>query len=260
MPANGVRQSLSNPDLIREYLIKTHIPPAIFKPIPITTYNPLKAPQQKFCDMAYKHPQLLIHNANVNGLDQVDACNNTHNTTVADIELATNGVADDPKHIRYDSMLKRNLFGADNLNVNQIAQKAIDSSCKLIGNVKPNLVKTWEQLNRARPTTKQQMIAYPGYVIDDDCLRTDLAIEQTSTEHSNETFIMSGRSKSHTTRTDDHFYDSIDNESIITEQCDDDQIISSLGFDMEDGGEAMAEYLSIVEKKEKLCWSVDSCN
>lgn len=201
--------------------------------------------------MAYKHPQLLIHNQDSGDADANGAVTALAQHTDA-IDLAAATPAD--RRTRYESMINRvNLFATSNMN--HIAQKAIDSSCKLIGNVKPNLVKTWEQLNGTRPTNR--MIEYPEYVDGNGLRNIDFTLNQVATEHSNETFIMS---RSSGTPRSDHFYDSIDNESIITEQDDDEQIIASLGFNMEHGGEAMAEYMSIVEKKEKLCWSVDSCN
>lgn len=188
--------------------------------------------------MAYKHPQLLI-----NSPSNCTPISYSQNASHTNPNAAT---PPDNLRNRYESMFKVNIFGS---NVNQIAQKAIDGSCKLIGNVKPNLVKTWEQLNGTR-LNPNQMIEYPDYV-DDDGLRTNYTKQQTAKEHSNETFIMSQSSN--------HFYDSIDNESIITAHDDDEQIAMSLDFELKHGGEAMAEYMSIVEKKEELCWSIDSC-
>lgn len=263
--STSLNKSASNPDLIHKYLIRTRIPPAIMKPTPITTYNPLKAPQQQFCDMAYKHPQLLIDDKDNNAEKIIGS--NEENDGDDDVETSTTKCELNKKQSnithskqnKYETMFKVNLFNANNFNVNHIAQKAINSSCKLIGNVKPNLVKTWEQLNGSisANTNQMQIIDYPvDYNLDSDDLKkenTDLSPQTTANK--NESFIIQCSSTQ-----SDHFYDSIDNESVVTQEDDDDQMISSLCYDMEHGGEAMAEYISLMEKKEKLCWSVDSCN
>lgn len=255
--ANGTGNRL----LIREYLTRTRAPPAIFKPTPITSYNPLEAPQQHLVNMAYKHPQLLIDDSEENDLNANDG-NLLNGMVEKDIVSP-----DDIKMTESKSAFKINLF-----NNGSYLNNETSNTCKLIGNVKPNLVKTWEQLNATNNG-------------DDDTIRMNCPINYnrqninarngfenqlvyptnahlfmgggdgaspSAIETNNESFIISrAASKS------DHFYDSIDNESFVTQ--DDDEQLASL-CDDEHGGEGMAEYLSLVEEKEKLCWSVDSCN
>lgn len=228
-------------------------PPAIFQPTAMTTYNPLKALQQKFVNMAYKHPQLLI--------GEKDECEKTDSELDEHEPRTTENYND---QITCRTAFKLNLFNGNNHNANVVIQKS-NNDCRLIGNVKPNLIKTWEQLNSS---TTSQTVTYPMdgnkkidtqqdyinqmiYVSNNHILFDETKVD---TSKNNESFVIK-RPPSQS----GHFYDSIDNESVVT-QDDDDQLVSSLCDEMEHGGEAMAEYISFIEKKEKLCWSIDSCN
>lgn len=267
----SIDKSPNNPDLIGEYLMRTREPPAIFQPSAMMTYNPLKVLQQKFVNMAYKHPQLLID-------DEKDECEKI------DSESDEQEIADNYDTVQNQSRpFKLSLFNSSNgHNENHIASKLTttvtatipspsksNTDCRLIGNVKPNLIKTWEQLNSAMTTQSDAIYAYakesnesksnaaqheymnPMLYLSNNHILFDQKMPTTSKQ--NESFVIK-RSASHS----GHFYDSIDNESVVT-QDDDDQMIASL-CDLEHGGEAMAEYISLMEKKEKLCWSIDSCN
>lgn len=241
----------SNPDLIREYLMRIRQePPPIFQPTAMTTYNPLKALQQTCVNMAYKHPQLLIG-------EQADDC---EKIDLTDRENITEN--------NYNDRNQSQPFNLFNGNNHSETVKG-NSDCHLIGNVKPNLIKTWEQLNNhnsqsddmhathtmesnetlnAQPKCIDSMLYFRNnHVLFDEKIPT--------TSKNNESFVIK-RSASQS----GHFYDSIDNESIQTQDDDDDQIIASLCDEIGNGGEAMAEYISLMEKKEKLCWSIDSCN
>lgn len=225
-------------------------PPAIFQPTAMTTYNPLKALQQKFVNMAYKHPQLLIGDKDES--EKVDS-------EFDEPDSKATHSYNDPNMCR--TAFKLNLINGNQQNVNQKS----NSDCRLIGNVKPNLIKTWEQLNSSTTT---QTVPYPmenneKIVTQHDYINPMIYLSNNhilfdqrkmDTSKNNESFVMK-RPPSQS----GHFYDSIDNESVVT-QDDDDQLISSLCDEMEHGGEAMAEYISIIEKKDKLCWSIDSCN
>lgn len=262
-----IDKSPNNPDLIREYLMRTREPPAIFQPSAMMTYNPLKVLQQKFVNMAYKHPQLLID-------DEKDECEKV------------DSVCDEQEVVDYRSVqtqsrpFKLSLFNSNGHNDSHTTSNLTTTAttppppkshtdCRLIGNVKPNLIKTWEQLNSAMTTQSDATNAYakepnesksnaaqheymnPMLYLSNNHILFDQKMPTTSKQ--NESFVIK-RSASQS----GHFYDSIDNESVVT-QDDDDQLIASL-CDMEHGGEAMAEYISLMEKKEKLCWSIDSCN
>lgn len=234
-------------------MLRNREPPAIFQPTAMTTYNPLKALQQKCVNMAYKHPQLLI--------GEKDECEKVD----TELDSTDPKVADnynDQNMCR--TAFKLNLFNGNQQNGNTTMEKT-NNDCHLIGNVKPNLIKTWEQLNSS---TTSQIVAYPmengeKIVTQHDYINPMIYLSnnhilfdqrEMDTSKNNESFVMK-RPPSQS----GHFYDSIDNESVVT-QDDDDQLISSLCDEMEHGGEAMAEYISIIEKKEKLCWSIDSCN
>lgn len=240
-------KTANNPDLIREYLMRTREPPPIFQPSAMTSYNPMKALQQKFFDMAYKHPQLLI--------GEKDECDKTD--AVSDDQAIRN-----IDHYTNPTAFKMTLFNGSN-HTDQIDKT---SNCHLIGNVKPNLIKTWEQLNGM--PSRANMITYPDdtngkfhtqheYINPSIYLSTKylLSNQRTcNTSQNDESFVIR-RPPSQS----GYFYDSIDNELVVT-QDDDEQVISSLCDELEHGGEAMAEYISLIDKKEKLCWSIDSCN
>lgn len=238
-------------------------------------------------NIAYKHPHLLIDDGSdgekiegnvTNGVssaeDQIDEI--TINSEVsASNKIANNESSkiESKNHEDYKPMFKINLF--NNTGYNSTYQNENGNSCKLIGNVKPNLIKTWEQLNAttAKESNAIRMMNYPiEFNRQDSCSNYGNQFPFSTKEHgfmddrvangggttatvaNNESFII----RRAASKSSDHFYDSIDNESFVT-QDDDEQLIASL-CDDEHGGEAMADYLSLIEKKEKLCWSVDSCN
>lgn len=221
----------------------------------MTTYNPLKALQQNFVNMAYKHPQLLIG-------EKEDSEKMYSEPDEQDLKVTETYNGD---HNKYKGF-KLSLFNGSDHSENAVAQK-VNNDCRLIGNVKPNLIKTWEQLSTSM-TSSQTELTYPkgnnGEKFDtrQDYMNPMIYLsnnhilfdeKKPDTSKNNESFVIK-RSASQS----GHFYDSIDNESVVTQ--DDDELISSLCDDMEHGGEAMAEYMSLIEKKEKICWSIDSCN
>lgn len=206
-----------NRDLIREYLSRTRAPPAIFRPTtPFTVFNQMSNHQQ-LVNIAYKHPQLLV-----------DDNDTDHNTDTIDAGLAgastivepdSINCSDKPKSIIINSKLTENV------------------ECKLIGNVNPNLVRTWNQING-----KNNSIANYPFEFGPETRTND------------ESFTIK-RGVNETT-----FYDSIDNDQSIITQEDEEELIASICEQMAAGGEAMAEYLSYIHKKETICWSIDSVN
>lgn len=241
--------------MIREYLMRTREPPAIFQPSAMTTYNPTKLLQQKFINMAYKHPQLLIGDK--------DECDKVDNGSD---EQAMKTIDNYNKQNGSTSTFKLNIFNDSN-DRDQISEPTtFNKNCHLIGNVKPNLIKTWEQLN-GMPTTVD-VIAYPKEI--NGKLDAPNEFINPSIYLSTSKYLLSNQTQLSTSQNDEsfvirrlpsqsgYFYDSIDNELVLT-QDDEDRGISSL-CELEHGGEAMAEYISLIDKKEKLCWSIDSCN
>lgn len=228
--------------------MRTQEPPAIFQPSAMTTYNPLKALQQRFINMAYKHPQQLF-------IGEKDECDFEH-------EMMNTENYNDPNKYR---SFKLNIFNSNNENTT--TTKPVNTECRLgrlIGNVKPNLIKTWEQLNAMTSQSypkenNEQMDERKNQISQQNIIyfgNNDMLFDQKmpTIPKNNESFVIKRPASQ-----SGHFYDSIDNESVVT-QDDDEQLITSLCADEEHGGEAMAEYISLIEKKEKLCWSIDSCN
>lgn len=275
---------MSNPDLIREYLMRTREPPAIFQTSAMTSYNPVKALHQKFVNMAYKHPQLLIG-------DEKDECEK-----VAGCDVESTVVNTDENYGNIQNECERSTFKTNFINGNnngqQILQRSgtLNTNCHLIGNVKPNLIKTWEQLNGmpAQYRSNDQLNAQKHQQHDENndhhqlqqpqqqqCdtyinpsiylntkkyhLFSNQQMENLPQNNNDESFVIRRPpSKS------GYFYDSIE---IETQDDDDDdeedgqqEVIASLCEELENGGEAMAEYISLIEKKDKHCWSIDSCN
>lgn len=97
------------------------------------------------------------------------------------------------------------------------------AQCTLIGNVKPNLIKTWEQLN------KQQLYRVNHVV--------------------------------HASESSEDFYDSIDDQFIselneIPSMCGDEEDGTSSMMTASAAGEGMAQYESL--DKRKHAWSIES--
>lgn len=186
----------NNCDLIREYLARTCAPPPMFRPT--TSYMAFNQmpPHRQLVELAYKHPQLLIEDGDVDEAEVIDA------------DVA-------------NKMSYRQEISSDN-------------ECKLIGNVNPTLVKTWEQLNGFRSDDNiLPMANYPMQYGNDD--------RETDGTTTDKSFIIR-----RATAASGHFYDSIDNESFIMQE-DEEQMIASICDEMVDGGEALAEYISMVE-------------
>lgn len=166
-------------------------------------------PHHLLVDIAYKHPQLLV--------DDEDADVDEGDVNDAD---ATNTLSYHQYQTRSDSTDQQ------------------QNECKLIGNVNPTLIKTWEQLNGFRSDDNiSPMANYPMHYGNGDHRVVD--------ESTNKSFIIRRAAAA-----SGHFYDSIENESFITQE-DEEQLIASICDEMLGGGEALAEYISLVE------WNVD---
>lgn len=198
------RSIANNCDLIREYLARTRAPPPMFRPTTsYMAYNEMP-PHRILVDIAYKHPQLLIDKDNGDEDDRINSD-------------ATNNMGYDQYHSRSETSSERQ-----------------NNECKLIGNVNPTLIKTWEQLSGFRSDENiLPMANYPMHYGNGDGMT-----DQTTT---NKSFIIRRAAAA-----SGHFYDSIDNESFITQE-DDEQLIASICEEMATGGEALAEYISISE-------------
>lgn len=248
--------------------MRTREPPAIFQPSAMMIYNPLKALQQKFINMAYKHPQLLVG-------DEKDECEKVESPTTPN---AVAGCCDKNDECEERPTIKLNIFngGGNGSGVS-------NTNCHLIGNVKPNLIKTWERLNgmpndklstqidhQQPPPLSQQCDAFINpsiYLNSKYHLFSNQPMANLPQTNNDESFVIRRPpSKS------GYFYDSIEVETQDDDDDDDDddveaddevdehEVIASLCDELEHGGEGMAEYISLMEKKEKHCWSIDSCN
>lgn len=153
-------------------------------------------PQRLLVDIAYKHPQLLV--------DDDDA--DTDEININEPETTNKTFTDQQRN-----------------------------ECKLIGNVNPTLIKTWQQLNAFHSDDNILPRAnYPMNFVDGNRVADETATNTNS-------FIIRRANT-----TSEHFYDSIDNESLMT-QDDEEHLIVSICDEMEAGGEALAEYISMVE-------------
>lgn len=276
--------------------MRTREPPAIFQPSAMMIYNPLKALQQKFYNMAYKHPQLLIG-------DEKDECDKIESPTTpiavascCDNNGATTGenYGNANQHNDYEerSAIKLNICNGGSQQMSEERSGVLNTNCHLIGNVKPNLIKTWERLNgmpskaqppgchqngsndnghqQPQPLTPQcdTYINPSIYLNSKYHLFPNQPMANLPPKNNDESFVIRRLpSKS------GYFYDSIevetqddededdDDDDVVVDEVDEQEVIASLCDELEHGGEGMAEYISLMEKKEKHCWSMDSnCN
>lgn len=111
----------------------------------------------------------------------------------------------------------------------------LPNECRLIGNVNPALIKTWKQLNGYRSEDNiLPMANYPKHHGHD-------GRHVAAGTAPNKNFIIRRAAVA-----SGNFYDSIDNESFIMPE-DEEQLIASICEEMVDGGEALAEYISMIE-------------
>lgn len=255
--------SISNRDLIKEYLARNQQPPAIFKP----SFTPFSPPPQ--LEIAYKHPRLLM-----NSTDDENEEESIYRETINQLDLDDHSVdeiilaASEPTDRKSRSTAKNSTKLQNQLRQRKIdafssistADKSSeDNECKLIGKVNPNLVRTWEQLNRksippSNDYLKQlyrsrslsnnsgdEKILYP-----DNNTTVDLTTAQSDGDFRINVMIHSESSED--------FYDSIDDRFLS-----DLNGVPSICVENDDGaaaGEVMAEY-DLLDKR-KICWSIDS--
>lgn len=222
---------MPNRDLIGEYLARNCAPPAILKP----SFQAFSPPPQ--LELAYKHPRLLLEDE-----DEIDVLSTTgvhssiYTETNREIEIKyveDNSIelldASEKNGRRGRSSVsrpneKRNAFHSIELDTSPLSSVKV-SQCKLIGNVKPNLIKTWEQLNK-------NQLYHVNHVV-------------------------------HASESSEDFYDSIDDQFIselndIPSMCGDDEDGSSSMVTASGtaAGEGMAQYESL--DKRKFAWSIES--
>lgn len=223
---------MPNRDLISEYLARNCAPPAILKP----SFQAFSPPPQ--LELAYKHPRLLFQDEDdeIERTTPVTPQSSIYTETNREIEIKyvednSIEVLDASENNGRCGRLsarrppdKRNAFHSIELESSPPTSVNF-SQCKLIGNVKPNLIKTWEQLN------KHQLYRVNHVV--------------------------------HASESSEDFYDSIDDQLIselneIPSMCDDDEDGSSSMMTASGtaAGEGMAQYESL--DKRKLAWSIES--
>lgn len=222
-----------NRNLINEYLSKTCVPPAIFKP----SFTPFSPPPQ--LELAYKHPRLLmatpddeesiytetnreieIKYVDDNSIEMLDASNGNSSSS------------NKAKSILGHQSSRKTAFLSINLDVSNGNNTTTSNSCKLIGKVNPNLVKTWEQLNGNCNGNGTNEVA------------------PTANKHYHINRVI------HTESSED-FYDSIDDDQSTSELDHMSSICHDSTENMEQAaGEIMAQCESL--DKRKICWSIDS--
>ena len=218
-------QSIPNRDLIREYFARSCAVPPIFKP----SFQPFSPPPQ--LEIAYKHPRLLLQTSTDEEDDESACIETNRGTEIKYVDDNSIELLDAGKQQTNATNARRNSSSRDVITMRKTAfisiSDSVDNSCKLIGKVNPNLVKTWEQLNGSTamcPSDSNQKQYHVNHVI-----------HHQQTESSED------------------FYDSIDDE-IIDEL---NQITSICLREPEDtaAGEMMAQYESF--DKRRACWSME---
>lgn len=243
-------------------MARTRAPPAIFRSTTFSAFTDPLQQQQQLVDLAYKHPRLLIDDDDDhvdNGASADDVVNEVTPTKLAHCDNRSNddGNCNKIQKEIVDSIRSNGTFASNsfsNLNLSHL-NRQFDENCKLIGKVNPNLVKTWEQLNGNRIDANEH-IAYP---MDNEVVSSTVDAIATLTKNNGRSFVIY-----HTAENSGHYYDSIDNDSVITrteDDLDEEIVVSSIDeMAVTAGGEAMADFLSIVSNDRKFCWSVDSNN
>lgn len=240
--------------MIREYLARTVVPPAIFKPS-FQAFSPPPA-----LELAYKHPRLLFEQDDDEQQDSVvdegSPSTKPNSFVERNRELTVQYVDDNSIEILEANKETSIVVQPRTFSVKRTAFPEPDvqsNDCKLVGKVTPNLIKTWEQLNaNSQPNRTVSTLS--------------------SVHH---------QGAAHQLQSED-FYDSIDDDQIVSEleripsMCDGDEFSDLLDDDADvdldgmmdevlfDGrtlgrqaaGEVMAQFESI--DKRKICWSMDS--
>lgn len=209
-------------------------------------------------ELAYTHPRLLFeHDEDDERREVVDGFRETRSSASPKLnsfvernrELTVTYVDDNSIELldaTKETALQPRTFSVKRTAFTSIEKSADETlaSCKLVGKVNPNLIKTWEQLNASNPPKRVTTTAQrPQQLQSED------------------------------------FYDSIDDDQLVSEleripsMCDVDDYNDLLDDDLDlngmdevmfDGrafgrraaGEVMAQFESM--DKRKICWSMDS--
>lgn len=224
--------------LINKYMSRAQPPPAIFT---TSAFGAFDMPHKEYVDMAYKHPQTLQDE--LDGLED-EAYDDD------EVDGSEHHVAGDVgKYNEFSSIELLENFDDDTRHRHQLRSDSDASvDCKLIGKPNAMLVRTWEKLNR-RLSTKESS-------------GTDQSLD--SNQHTPDVkpkTNVARRRQAQTRRpnesdSSEHFYDSIDNESVFTTHEDDDDAM----LQMMAGGQGLAEPpMSLIDDAQaKHCWSTDS--
>lgn len=266
--------SLSNRDLIKEYMARTRAPPPIFKP----SFIAISPPPSQLDAIAYTHPRLLMNNLD-HELDYIDINLDAALQYIDDdnsielLDASKNVIKSSPKIVdelcgkppRSQKSQHRQAFASivTGKQPESYDNKIDDVACKLIGKVNPTLVKTWQQLNRKfvpieRPTTTRKRTTSNSS--DDRILYPEADPKtmniSTSALNSRDAEPYRINVVRHSESSED-FYDSIDaddehflcNVDDVPSMCADGEYLTTAA------GEVMADDLL---DKRKICWSIDS--
>lgn len=267
--------SLTNRDLIKEYMARTRAPPPIFKP----SFIAISPPPSQLDAIAYTHPRLLMDYPPVHELDYINTMGGSSRIQYIDddnsIELldasknvskSTPKIADDiggkPPRARQHRQAFASIVSTKQPDSNTDIDAVV--ACKLIGKVNPTLVKTWEQLNRKvpmerAPTTPRKRSTSNSS--DDRILYPETDPKMTAStsrlngnafgEHYRINVVIHSESS-------EDFYDSIDadDEHFMCDAADVPSMCASDGeYLAAAAGDVMADDLL---DKRKMCWSIDS--
>lgn len=255
--------SIACRELIREYMSRTrHYPPAIFATPAFAAFD---ATPKELVDMAYKHPLVLQDEieTTTTATESTDEDCGVYSATNGDVKynefssielLEMDEDADFNRHCHengFKSINKTTAFSSINDHIDGEESGGDRDSCKLIGTPNPHLIKTWEKLNRKRSKELDQSLTTDrNYLVE--------AKPKIAPRRKYFTTSVAGKRPPNESDSSEHFYDSIDNESVFTQNDDDtndddDDAITA-------GGEGLAEppFSFTIDSKSKLCWSTDS--
>lgn len=265
-------------------MARTRVPPAIFQTTQFSS-NPLTSSSSQI-DLAYKHPILLIDPTDDDYDDNIIDCDDdgiSEKNREMEIKLIDvnstkitknyeGGNCGDETSSFIIPQPNRNAFSSLNFEVPKI-DDSNGNTCRLIGKVNPNLIKTWEQLSGSVLKTSQsdnkdkdKSIPMSENSEQQSCVlfyRKPFTFKEdnffeVNNDTDNNTFKVN---KILHSESSGDFYDSIDDQSLIENTYVVEDLMNSIYQDSEYvGGEGMAERCESITKTNKICWSIEETN
>lgn len=295
---NNSSLSLTNRDLIKEYMARTRAPPPIFKPSFIAISPP---PSPQYDAIPYTHPALLLNqndhdddddaveefllkfetNREIeiqyiddNSIELLEAGKNVSKSSSDLKKIDREYKSKIPLQLQRQTAFTTSINSTDNIESNVLSSNVKDeenfTKCKLIGKVNPTLVKTWEQLNRKiiMPTNlQQQQQKQQNRKRSSSSNSSDDRILYPEYGDGNQTNTSTNKVDSNNyhvnvvihSELSENFYDSIDADDEHF-LCNKNDVPSICDGDNEYLTSAAGEVMAddILTEKRKICWSIDS--